>query len=788
MREHLIVDLRQHDLPLSIGTKAENLRSLIDYGLKVPATYACSWEACQPDQPAEEEALAPLIAQLRAELEVQIDPAKAYAVRSSANLEDGVVRSFAGQFSTFLDRKGVDSILSAMQAVWASANCQSAGLYQEKMAGDRQVVRMGVVIQEMVPPVVSGVAFSRNPITGLSEVVIEAVKGSGEQLVQDGLTPYRWIQRREGIIQSPEQAPLSEKVVQHVARQTRAIARRAKCDVDLEWVFDGESVQWVQMRRITALQKVKIYSHSLAKQMVPGMLKPLVLSTLLPTAERFWKQFVMEVSNMPEDKIEPTVKVFHYNAYIDVTAVGKVFSMLGFPEDSVEMVMGIGPSYSNMPPFRPNLRMLSFLPSYLRFIFDKLRFDQRLETSFAWLHQRYQAFGAVDLTSLSAKELLAQVESVLDAMVVNNYIVMVQRMILSAYTGVLRRQLKQSSIDFETLDLLYGLDEIEEYHPGFELQRLSGQLARLEPGLRQRVSCLPVGEARGLAGAQDFFRAFDAFLERFGYLSDNGNDFSTPTWRERPDIVFQMVAAHDGQPPRGGPKTRFDDLPLPGWKRQMTGVMYRRVRLYRLYREHLTSLFVKVHELLRTHFLEAGRRLAAMGCLDRVDDVFLLQYEEVRMGLLEPEAGLDWREMVAQRKEEMARLRGFTPPQVVYGDQEPPINLSVHSCMKGIPTSKGYYTGRVRVICCLEDFPRLELGDVLVVPYSDVGWTPLFLKAGAVVSELGGILSHSSIIAREYGIPAVVSVAHATRLQDGCRVTVDGYQGEVVVLGETVTE
>ncbi len=784
MHDHFIVDLRQHNLPLSNGTKAENLRRLIEYGLKVPATYACSWEASQQHEPDELE----ILAQLRVELEAKIDPVKAYAVRSSANLEDGAVRSFAGQFSTFLDRQGVDSILEAMRAVWASAGCLSAELYQEKMTGECQAVRMGVVIQEMVPPVVSGVAFSRNPITGLSEVVIEAVKGSGEQLVQDGLTPYRWIHRREGMIQSPEHAPLSEKMVQHIARQTRAIARRAKCDVDLEWVFDGESVQWVQMRRITALQKVKIYSHTLGKQMMPGMLKPLVSSSLLPNAERFWKRFVKEVSNMPEDKIEPTVKVFHYHTYIDVTAVGKVFSMLGFPEDSVEMMMGIGPSYSKMPPFRPNLRMLSFLPSYVRFILDKVQFDRRLEASFAWQHEHYRALDAIHLPSLPEEELFRQIDIVLEALVESYYVVMIQRMILAAYTGALRRQLKQSSIDFETLDLLDGLTEIEEYHPGFDLLRLSGQLSQLEPGLRQQISSLPFYEARSLPGSEGFFKGFDDFLARFGHLSDNGNDFSTPTWRERPDIVLTMIAAQNGQPLRSGSKTRFQDLPLAGWKCQMIGVMYRRVRLYRLYREHLTSLLDKVHELLRTHFLETGRRLAAMGYLDRLEDAFYLKHEEVRAALLVPETNQDWRKLVALRKEEMARLRGVNPPQVVYGEQEPPLNLCVQSRMKGIPSSKGYYTGRVRVICGMEEFPRMESGDVLVVPYSDVGWTPLFLKAGAVVSESGGILSHSSIIAREYGIPAVVSVAHATRLQDGCQVTVDGYQGEVVVLEETVTE
>jgi phosphoenolpyruvate synthase/pyruvate phosphate dikinase len=104
------------------------------------------------------------------------------------------------------------------------------------------------------------------------------------------------------------------------------------------------------------------------------------------------------------------------------------------------------------------------------------------------------------------------------------------------------------------------------------------------------------------------------------------------------------------------------------------------------------------------------------------------------------------------------------------------------SRLKGTPTSQGYYRGPVKVVKGLEDFHKVQQGDVLVVPFTDVGWTPLFARAGAVVAESGGILSHSSIIAREYHIPAVVSVQGATLLKDGMLVAVDGYQGEVLLL------
>jgi pyruvate,water dikinase len=129
----------------------------------------------------------------------------------------------------------------------------------------------------------------------------------------------------------------------------------------------------------------------------------------------------------------------------------------------------------------------------------------------------------------------------------------------------------------------------------------------------------------------------------------------------------------------------------------------------------------------------------------------------------------------------MEEFRDITLPSIIYGDQPPPANEQAGDKLKGIPTSRGYYTGPVRVIRGIREFKNLKTGDVLVIPFSDVGWTPLFTKAGAVIAESGGLLSHSSIIAREYNIPAVVSVPGACHLEDTTLVTVDGYRGEIVI-------
>jgi pyruvate,water dikinase len=133
----------------------------------------------------------------------------------------------------------------------------------------------------------------------------------------------------------------------------------------------------------------------------------------------------------------------------------------------------------------------------------------------------------------------------------------------------------------------------------------------------------------------------------------------------------------------------------------------------------------------------------------------------------------------------MEHVQGISLPEVIYGDQPPPIEslkAELGDTFKGIPTSRGYYEGSVRVIQSLEQTEKLLEGDILVIPFSDVAWTPLFSRAGAVIAESGGILSHSSIVARELGIPCVVSVPDACLIPDGTKVIIDGFQGEILIL------
>jgi pyruvate,water dikinase len=298
--------------------------------------------------------------------------------------------------------------------------------------------------------------------------------------------------------------------------------------------------------------------------------------------------------------------------------------------------------------------------------------------------------------------------------------------------------------------------------------------------MRQKTRAFRTSNANTPVAA--FEAEFRHFLEDFGHLSDNGNDFSSPRWWETPDLMLELVMDYeDIERDRDG-RPRFEDLEMPFLKRRRLRHLKSKVQRYMLYREKIGSLYTYGQNLFRIYFLALGRKLTAAGCIERSEDIFYLQWNEI----------LDWAQgspessvldaYVRRRQVEVAACRDLEMPEIIYGDvPPPPVNRSRPAqALNGTPTSPGRYRGPACIVRGIRDFAKVQPGDVLVVPFTDVGWTPLFTKAGAVVAESGGMLSHSSIVAREYEIPAVVSVNHACKLiADGAIILVDGYHGRV---------
>lgn len=772
-QKKFIVMLSNGNLPKSAGSKALNLKRLTKHGIHVPATYVCTWEAYQRYLKND----VSLVAALQAELKHILNPEKIYAVRSSANIEDGAERSFAGQFKSALNVPGrVDDVLQAIWSVWSSAQAPAVKAYLERNNLSARDLAMAVIIQEMVAPVYSGVALSKNPVTGGDEVVVEAVSGLGSQLVQAGRTPNRWVNKWDNWLEKPRESGLPDSVVDEIIAKTRQIALKLRHPVDLEWVWSGERLYWVQAREITSLNHRNVYSNYIPREMLPGMIKPLIFSVNIPLLNSIWIEMLESITGKLGIAPEDLAKSFYYRVYFNMGKLGDIFESLGFPRESVEMMMGSLPKDAARPRFKPGPKTFTRLPWLLVFMADKWMLGPKMRRALPRLAETVRATPYRDLDEWSEPDLLAAIDRHYRLMHEVAYYNVMGPLMMGMYNRVLMGQLKKLGVEFANFDLTENMPEIQEYEPGMHLRRLHAQFRTLPPAVQEQIRLATFSDFQQMTDLGDFPARVAALVERFGHLSDNGNDFSSIPWRERPEMVLKLVTEFEPGGEEQGQKTRYADLKTG----PLFSLFYRRSREFRLLREQVSGLYTHGYGLFRYYFLALGGHFTRRGVLDASEDIYYLTFSQVR-ALVNGQKQASMRSEVARHKADIERFRDILLPTIIYGDEVPPVREADMGVLSGIPTSLGHYTGKTRVVRGIQDFPKVQKGDVLVVPYSDVGWTPLFARAGAVVAESGGLLSHSSIVAREYNIPAVVSVEGATRLPDETLVTVNGHKGEVLI-------
>ena len=453
----------------SIGNKALGLKALIGLGLPVPRTYVCTWDACEQFQSGD-----PGLAQtLKAELAAIVRPGQLYAVRSSTNIEDDPQHSFAGQFESFLNVEGVEGVWKAIQDVWASTQAPAVATYQANLNRAPIALKTAVLIQEMVRPQVSGVAFSRNPLTGMDEVVVEAVAGSGETLVQDGVTPERWVNKWGDWIARPGQPALPTAVIQEVVDQTKRIAKAYGQPVDLEWVYDGATVHWVQVRPITALADVGVYSDKISREVLPGQIKPLVWSVNVPLVNSAWVRLFTEL--IGPNTIDPNslARAFHYRAYFNMGVIGQIFEVLGMPRDSLELLMGIDSGGNERPSFKPSAKTYRHTPRMLRMAVDKWRFARQVETFLPPAQARYRLLRRGSLGQLSERELLAEIDRLYELTRQTAYFNIITPLLMGLYNRLLAAQLARCGVDVAQVDVTHGLNALRDLDPTIHLEQLN---------------------------------------------------------------------------------------------------------------------------------------------------------------------------------------------------------------------------------------------------------------------------------------------------------------------------
>lgn len=710
-----------------------------------------------------------VLEQLRTELSRLDD--LTFAVRSSTNIEDSASHSFAGQFQSFVNVKGSDRILQAIKEVWDSCETPVNSEYHSRVKGIPGKPACAVVIQEMVIPVLSGVSFSQNPVTSLNEIVVEAVEGLGEDLVQKGVRPHRWRIRGDFLLEGDDNFRWFP-VIKTLAAATKKLRKSYGNHVDIEWAYDGKHLYYLQIRAITGVGKIPVYSSRMAREMLPGQIKPLVWSVNIPLVNGTWIDLLSEITGPLAVRPEDLAKPFYYRTYFNMASLGEIFNQFGLPVESLEFMLLS--DQGGMPKMMPGVKAFRHSFRIIRFMHSKLFFEKTFLKRYNEQLDRYNEIRAAIRDKLSLQtwpelfnELFAEAKK-------TAYINIVVPLLMQIFNRRLKGKLKKYGADYDRIDFPSDFPFLVSLSPIHGMRKIWQLFEELPAEIKSHASS--VSDLAGYPESAAFIKEFDEFMVKYGHLSESGNDFSVKKWEEDPDFVYKMIL-ESGPRMQNQEMIRFEDLDIRGIGRPGLKRLYRRAGKYKVYREQVSSLYINGYGLFRTLFLNLGKEFVIRGIIDEPEDIFYLTREMVDRILAGHTDGAGFRQEVELRKKDMEETRDLLLPTVIYGDTAPILERGNFRNLKGIGVSPGFYKGRTRIVRGSADFSTIRRGEVLLIPFSDVSWTPALVQAGAIVSEAGGMLSHCSIIARELGIPTLVSVENACSLENGLSVTVDGSNG-----------
>jgi rifampicin phosphotransferase len=728
----------------------------------------------------------------------------AYAVRSSATAEDLPTASFAGQQDSYLNVVGSAAVLQHVSRCWASLFTERAVVYRLRNGFDHRQVQMAVVVQRMVFPQAAGIAFTADPVTSNRKVVaIEATFGLGEALVAGLVNPDVY-QVRDGAVVAravAAQPALTNAQIVRLAELGRRIEAHFGYPQDIEWCLVDDGFQIVQSRPITTLfpipatsdQGNHVYISVGHQQMMTDAMKPLGLSvwqltTPRPMAEAGGRLFV-DVTQMlgsPASRAALATALGRSDPLIG-DALATLFERGDFipflpDEDGAELPVGTAPATIETDPAIP------------------AELVERGQASIARLKR--------DIAAKSGPELLDFILADLQEL---RRIMFDPRSLQVILAGMQAAWRLNERLE-EWLGEKNAADTLTQSVPHNVTSEMGLALLDVADVIRPYPDVVAflqdvrdetfLDELPALEGGPEARDAICAYLDRYGMRCAGEIDITRPRWSERPATLVPLILASVRNVEPGAGQRRFEQgrrqaehketevlarlrmMPDGARKADEAQRLIDRIRTFAGYREYPKYHMVSRYFVYKQALLAEAGRLVRAGVLGEREDLFYLRLAEfgdvVRTNQVDGQ-------LIRERKDAFRSYQALMPPRVLTSDGEAVAGTYRRSdvpagALTGLPVSAGTVEGRARVIWDLAQ-ADLEPGDILVTAYTDPSWTPAFVAIKGLVTEVGGLMTHGAVIAREYGLPAVVGVEHATRLiRDGQRIRVHGTDGYVEIL------
>jgi pyruvate,water dikinase len=752
----------------------------------------------------------------------------AYAVRSSATAEDMPTASFAGQQDTYLNVIGPAAILQHVSRCWASLFTERAVTYRLRNGFDHGMVQMAVVVQQMVFSYAAGILFTADPITGNRKVaVVESSFGLGEALVS-GLVNADAYKVRDGEIVAKavatkqlainaltaggtqeqaidparqEQPALTDAQVVQLAQLGRRIEAHFGCPQDIEWCLADDAFQIVQSRPITTLFPVPavsdgenhVYVSVGHQQMMTDPMKPLGLSfwqmtTPAPMAEAGARLFVDVTQRLASPATRAGI----------LEALGRSDPLTG---DALQTILERDGFIRPLPGEDPPGPLFGGTSA-------PIETDPAIVTELIGRSEASIATSERDIQTKSGEALLDFIRADIQELRRMLFDPQSHQVFMSAMEAAwwLNDQLEAWLGEKNAADTLtQSVPHNVTSEMGLALLDVA-DVIRPHPDVVAFLQHVEddgfLDELPKLAGGREARDAIEAWLDKYGMRCVGEIDITRPRWSERPSTLVPLILGNIKNFEPGAGERRFEQGRQEAWKKeqellerlralpdgerkaQETKRMIDRVRTFIGYREYPKYGMVSRYFVYKQALLKEAERLVRAHVLREKEDIFYLTFAELR-DVVRTNHVDD--QLIHQRKDAFRSYQALTPPRVLTSDGEVITGAYRRDdvpagALVGLPVSAGIVEGRARVILDMAD-ADLEAGDILVTAYTDPSWSPLFVTIKGLVTQVGGLMTHGAVIAREYGLPAVVGVEHATRLiRDGQRIRVNGTDGYVEIL------
>ncbi|CAA0095991.1 Prodigiosin synthesizing transferase PigC [Halioglobus japonicus] len=730
------------------------------------------------------------------------------AVRSSALGEDGEHASFAGQYETVLDVQGIEQLRSAIAQCVASLHSDRADAYQH----DQHIApaTMCVVVQKMVDAATAGVLFTVDPVSNrYDRLVVDAVAGLGEALVSGEATPdhYEFDESAKLCYQElvSDKALLSEQQQQLLVSQARTAAQLAGQPLDMEWAIDRQGqLYWVQARPVTTLASdLREYDTPLADgeivtrcnigEMMPGACCPLTLSITGRGIEYGMQDMHVSYAGRPAITDDWTqVAISHGQMFINLSgAAAASETVWGVDVESMGQTI-CGRIIEGLKP-PPQKNLLIRIAGFTRL----LRYALTADKSIAAFKTELASFD-ID-TSGDSRAVMRAIDAAVP--VLNRaYCVHLQSSSTSGLTGSLLRAIMSRNLDdpadleAEASRLLAGATGVESAVLVDQLDDIAHQIAALEKAQADTFCEADTEDALAWlqnSAPQHITNAYRAFLKRHGHRGYRELCLRQPSWSQAPtELVTTIQTSVKARLQAATVDTRPEAINLDELSGGLRWILPKAHNAIRR-REATKSMLVLTTHKLSEAYRILGDRLVAEGVFTDSDQLFFFTHRELNALVKQQQqrdaTGSTWADIADRRRLALSFQDQIQFDEVCYGPPSP-IDLrqlaeEQEGVISGRPVSRGIVEGPARVARSVEEASALQPGEILVAPITDVGWTPYFNLIAGLVTDIGSSVSHGAVIAREYGLPAIVNTRVGTRrISTGDVIRLDADKGIVELL------